>query len=81
MDATVPAIKDITGLNTQILTTGGTSDGRYIAPTGAQVIEGITLPTPVPDWILEIWKLVAGKKSLPLSQTVSASSVSAGVAR
>lgn len=39
MEAVVTAIKDITGLNTQILTTGGTSDGRYIAPTGAQVIE------------------------------------------
>ncbi|BAW80660.1 succinyl-diaminopimelate desuccinylase [Candidatus Nitrosoglobus terrae] len=33
------AIKDITGLKTDLSTTGGTSDGRFIAPTGAQVIE------------------------------------------
>ncbi|MCK5893202.1 MAG: succinyl-diaminopimelate desuccinylase [Endozoicomonadaceae bacterium] len=39
IDATVTAIKEITGLNTQILTTGGTSDGRFIAPTGSQLVE------------------------------------------
>ncbi len=39
IDATVAAIRDITGMNTQLLTTGGTSDGRYIAPTGTQVVE------------------------------------------
>lgn len=39
IDATVAAIRDITGMNTRLLTTGGTSDGRYIAPTGAQVVE------------------------------------------
>jgi succinyl-diaminopimelate desuccinylase len=33
------AIKDITQLNTQLSTGGGTSDGRFIAPTGAEVIE------------------------------------------
>jgi succinyl-diaminopimelate desuccinylase len=33
------AIKDITGLKTELSTTGGTSDGRFIAPTGAQVVE------------------------------------------
>lgn len=33
------AITEITGLTPQLLTTGGTSDGRFIAPTGAQVIE------------------------------------------
>jgi succinyl-diaminopimelate desuccinylase len=33
------AIKEHTGLNTELSTTGGTSDGRFIAPTGAQVVE------------------------------------------
>lgn len=32
-------IKDITGLNTLLSTGGGTSDGRFIAPMGAEVIE------------------------------------------
>ncbi|MBN3564101.1 succinyl-diaminopimelate desuccinylase [Aliamphritea spongicola] len=33
------AIKAITGLDTELSTSGGTSDGRFIAPTGAQVVE------------------------------------------
>lgn len=33
------AIKDITGLDAALSTSGGTSDGRFIAPTGAQVLE------------------------------------------
>lgn len=33
------SIKAITGLDTELSTSGGTSDGRFIAPTGAQVIE------------------------------------------
>ena len=33
------AIKTVTGQNTELSTAGGTSDGRFIAPTGAQVIE------------------------------------------
>ncbi len=37
--ACASAIKKITGLNTNLSTTGGTSDGRFIAPYGAQVIE------------------------------------------
>ncbi len=39
VDATVKAIKDVTGLDTELSTAGGTSDGRFIAPTGAQVVE------------------------------------------
>ena len=39
LEATKKAIKSVTGINTSPLTTGGTSDGRFIAPTGAQVIE------------------------------------------
>ena len=33
------AIKDTVGIEAQLSTTGGTSDGRFIAPTGAQVVE------------------------------------------
>ena len=33
------AIADITGYATELSTSGGTSDGRFIAPTGAQVLE------------------------------------------
>ena len=33
------AIKQHTGQSTSLETTGGTSDGRFIAPTGAQVLE------------------------------------------
>ncbi len=39
VDATVKAIKDVTGIDTELSTTGGTSDGRFIAPTGVQVVE------------------------------------------
>lgn len=33
------SIKEITGLTTDPQTTGGTSDGRFIAPTGAELVE------------------------------------------
>lgn len=33
------AIREVTGYNTELSTAGGTSDGRFIAPTGAQVVE------------------------------------------
>lgn len=39
VDATVHAIKQVTGRDTLLETTGGTSDGRFIAQTGAKVIE------------------------------------------
>jgi len=39
LDATCEAIKQVTGIDTDPQTTGGTSDGRFIAPTGAHVIE------------------------------------------
>ncbi|RTE66607.1 succinyl-diaminopimelate desuccinylase [Amphritea opalescens] len=39
VDACVDAIQSITGLDTELSTSGGTSDGRFIAPTGAQVVE------------------------------------------
>ncbi|QGT96784.1 succinyl-diaminopimelate desuccinylase [Pseudidiomarina andamanensis] len=39
VDATIKAIAEFTGRLPELSTAGGTSDGRFIAPTGAQVIE------------------------------------------
>lgn len=39
VDAAKTAIRDIVNIETQLSTSGGTSDGRFIAPTGAQVVE------------------------------------------
>jgi succinyl-diaminopimelate desuccinylase len=39
VEAAKQSIKQVTGLDTQLSTAGGTSDGRFIAPTGAQVLE------------------------------------------
>ncbi|OOZ34754.1 succinyl-diaminopimelate desuccinylase [Solemya velesiana gill symbiont] len=39
VDAVQAAISNITGYRTELSTSGGTSDGRFIAPTGAQVVE------------------------------------------
>lgn len=39
VDATVKAIRRVTGIEAELSTAGGTSDGRFIAPTGAQVVE------------------------------------------
>lgn len=39
VDAAVKAIRQVTGRETELSTSGGTSDGRFIAPTGAQVVE------------------------------------------
>ena len=39
MDAVAAAIRDVTGEDCRASTSGGTSDGRFIAPTGAQVVE------------------------------------------
>jgi succinyl-diaminopimelate desuccinylase len=38
-DAVSQAILETTGLTTELSTSGGTSDARFIAPTGAQVVE------------------------------------------
>lgn len=44
--ATVEAVKSVTGLTPTLSTGGGTSDGRFIAPMGAQVVEiGVTNAT------------------------------------
>lgn len=39
VDAAVSAINKVSGIQTELSTSGGTSDGRFIAPTGAQVLE------------------------------------------
>ena len=39
VDACQKSIKQQAGIDAQLSTTGGTSDGRFIAPTGAQVVE------------------------------------------
>lgn len=39
LDAVKLAVRSVTGYDTTLSTSGGTSDGRFIAPTGAQVIE------------------------------------------
>jgi len=39
LTAVQDSIKKVTGIDTELSTSGGTSDGRFIAPTGAQVVE------------------------------------------
>jgi succinyl-diaminopimelate desuccinylase len=39
LEATRAAVSEVTGAQAQLSTAGGTSDGRFIAPTGAQVLE------------------------------------------
>lgn len=39
IEASVASIREVTGQEPQLSTAGGTSDGRFIAPTGAQVVE------------------------------------------
>ncbi len=39
LDAAQEAIKEVTGITTELSTSGGTSDGRFIATLGCQVLE------------------------------------------
>jgi succinyl-diaminopimelate desuccinylase len=39
VEAARQAIRAVSGIDTELSTAGGTSDGRFIAPTGAQVLE------------------------------------------
>ena len=39
LETVVASVKEITGNDPEISTSGGTSDGRFIAPTGAEVVE------------------------------------------
>lgn len=38
-DQVIKVIENVTGIEPQLSTAGGTSDGRFIAPTGSQVVE------------------------------------------
>jgi succinyl-diaminopimelate desuccinylase len=39
VDAAIASIEKVTGTQAELSTSGGTSDGRFIAPSGAQVVE------------------------------------------
>ena len=39
VDVTRKAVSSVVGIEPELSTAGGTSDGRFIAPTGAQVVE------------------------------------------
>ncbi len=39
LEASKTAVREITGIDSELSTAGGTSDGRFVAPTGAEVIE------------------------------------------
>ncbi len=39
LDAAITSVQEVTGKVPELSTAGGTSDGRFIAPTGAQVLE------------------------------------------
>ena len=39
VDAVTAAVHEVTGNHTALTTEGGTSDGRFVAPTGAEVVE------------------------------------------
>ncbi|MDD9893383.1 MAG: M20/M25/M40 family metallo-hydrolase, partial [Gammaproteobacteria bacterium] len=39
IEAAQSAIKDVTGTESELSTAGGTSDGRFIAPLGVEVLE------------------------------------------
>jgi succinyl-diaminopimelate desuccinylase len=39
VNAAMESVREVTGRASQLSTAGGTSDGRFIAPTGAQVVE------------------------------------------
>lgn len=58
------AIKDVTGLQTELFTGGGTSDARFISPWGAEVVE----IGPINDSIHKINEHVRIDDLLPLSR-------------
>ena len=62
------AVADIAGLETQTSTSGGTSDGRFIAPTGAEVVE----LGPVNETIHRVDERVALADLAPLSRIYEA---------
>ena len=64
IDAARGAIAEIAGLDTRTSTSGGTSDGRFIAPTGAEVVEF----GPVNETIHKVDERVALADLAPLSR-------------
>ena len=68
IDAVRAAVAGVTGLETRTSTSGGTSDGRFIAPTGAAVVE----LGPVNDTIHQLNERVAVADLAPLSRIYEA---------
>ncbi|ORU93774.1 MAG: succinyl-diaminopimelate desuccinylase [Cycloclasticus sp. symbiont of Bathymodiolus heckerae] len=66
-NAVEKAIQDVTGISTVLSTGGGTSDGRFIAPSGAQLIE----LGPINETIHKINECVSVKDLDALSITYS----------
>ena len=62
------AIADVAGFETRTSTSGGTSDGRFIAPTGAEVVE----LGPVNETIHQVDERVAVTDLAPLSRIYEA---------
>lgn len=68
IDAARHAITDLAGLDTVTSTSGGTSDGRFIAPTGAEVVE----LGPVNETIHKVDERVALADLAPLTRIYEA---------
>jgi succinyl-diaminopimelate desuccinylase len=68
VETVVQVIREELGIETRLSTSGGTSDGRFIAPTGTQVIE----LGPVNASIHKIDERVAVADLEPLSRTYQA---------
>lgn len=64
IDAVREAVVDVVGLETRSSTSGGTSDGRFIAPTGAEVVE----LGPVNETIHQVDERVALADLAPLAR-------------
>ena len=64
IDAVRESIAAVAGIDTETSTSGGTSDGRFIAPTGAEVVE----LGPVNDTIHKVDERVAIGDLAPLSR-------------
>ena len=68
IDSVRQAIADVAGIETQTSTSGGTSDGRFIAPIGAQVVE----LGPVNETIHQVDERVALADLAPLARIYQA---------
>jgi len=68
IDAVCDAVAEVAGLETRTSTSGGTSDGRFIAPTGAEVVE----LGPVNETIHQVDERVALADLAPLTRIYEA---------